>query len=223
MKRYILLFFILFLSFFSCHVEASSTNKNEFPYEITSITMDSNSIIIKGWGMVVNKHHYDSVSSHSYSLVLTSDSEQLKYDSKPKYNSQTDTMRYLGVSMCAKNDYYQRGTTCYYNYDYVGFEFKIPLNDLKINQVYDSKLFVNSNVLDFSISCDVFYPILSPIIYMDDKIEYKITSNLYETEMIVADFGVFDRIEPAKYSKVRQASSICDSSFGYNRYFEKGS
>ena len=225
MKRNILLFFIflLLLLNFPISLKAESTNKNEFPYEISNISMDQNFITIKGWGMVVNKHHYDSTKTHDYELILESNHEKLVYSSKPHYNSQTDTMRYLGVDKCKVDEYYQKGTSCYYNYDYTGFEFKIPLSDLNIGDTYDSKLIIHSNILLFSNETYVFYPILSPLIQMKDKIKYEVNSSLYDTTLKVADFGVFDRIEPTKNSKIRQTNTMCSSNFRYNRYFDKNS
>ena len=223
MKKYILLFFISYLILFPNNIQAASTNKNEFPYEITNISLDNNIITVRGWGMVVNKHHYDSIKSHTYELKLFSTDHELSYKSNPIYLSQTNTMKYLGARKCGKNEYYQKGSICYYNYDYVGFEFKIPLNDLKMDHIYESKLIVHSNLLNFSEETYVFYPILTPIVQINDDIKYEIQSNLYDTSLTVVDFAVFERINPTKNSKIRQSNSICDSKFSYNRYFGIGS
>ena len=223
MKKYILLFFISYLVLFPNKIQAVSTNKNEFPYEITNISINDDFITISGWGMVVNKHHFDSISSHTYEIKLYSTNHELSYKSKPKFLSQTETMKYLGAKKCGKNEYYQKGTTCYYNYDYVGFEFKIPLNDLKIDKIYESKLIIHSNVLNFSEETYIFYPILTPLVQINDKIKYEIQSNLYDTSLTVVDFAVFERINPIKNSKIRQSNTICESKYGYNRYFGIGS
>ncbi len=223
MKKYILLFFISYLFIFPNNIQAVSTNKNEFPFEITNIGINEDFITINGWGMVVNKHHYDSIHSHDYELVLYNSNHKLSYTSKPLYLSQTDMMRYIGVKKCNQTEYYKKGTVCYYNYDYVGFEFKIPLNDLHIDESYNSKLIIHSNVLYFKEETHVFYPTITPLIQVNDVIRYEINSNLYDTSLIVADFGVYERLNPSKNSKVRQNNSMCNSNFGYNRYFDKGS
>ena len=223
MKKYILLFFISYLVLFPNDIQAVSTNKNEFPFEITNISINEDFITINGWGMVVNKHHYDSVNSHDYELILYNSNHKLSYTSKPLYLSQTDMMRYLGVKKCNQTEYYKKGTVCYYNYDYVGFEFNIPLKDLRIDESYNSKLIVHSNILNFSEETYVFYPTITPLVQVNDVIRYEISSNLYDTSLIIADFGVYERLDSSKNSKVRQNNTMCDSNFGYNRYFDKGS
>ena len=85
MKTILLFLFLSFL--FPNPIQAASTNKKVFPYEITSIVMNSNAIIVKGWGMGVEKHHYDSMNSHYYTLELNSNNHKKVYQSKPMYNS----------------------------------------------------------------------------------------------------------------------------------------
>lgn len=221
MKTLLLFFFLSF--FFITPVEAASTNKKVFPYEITSIAMNLNEIVIKGWGMGVEKHHYDSKYTHYYLLELNSDNHKITYSSNPIYNSQTEMMKVFNTRKCKKNEYYQSGSVCYYNFDYVGFEFHIPLNELKKDTLYETKLKLYSNVLGFNLNADVFYPIELPIIVKKDVIEYKIQSNLYDTELIIADQAVFDRISPNKNSKIRNSKTYCSSTYGYSRFFEKGS
>lgn len=221
MKTILLFLFLSFL--FSNPIHAASTNKKVFPYEITSIIMNDKEIIVQGWGMGVEKHHYDSTSSHYYTLELNSKNHKKVYNSKPLYNSQTEMMKVLNARKCNQKEYYKAGNVCYYNYDYVGFQFNIPLIDLKLDQKYDTKLKVYSNVLNFNLSADVFYPIELPIVIHKDTIEYKIQSNLYDTELIVAENAVFDRVGPSKNHKIRKSKTYCSNTYGYSRYFEKGS
>ena len=218
----LLLFFFLF-NLFTNPIQAASTNKKVFPYEITSIVMTDREITIQGWGMGVEKHHYDSINTHYYTLELKSKNHTKVYQSKPVYNSQTEIMKVLNTRKCNQGEYYKTGNVCYYNYDYVGFVFKIPIFDLKIDESYDTKLKIHSNILNFSLSADVFYPIELPIVVKQDTIEYKIQSNLYDTELIVAENAVFDRIGPSKKYKIRQSNTYCSNTYGYSRYFEKGS
>ena len=39
---------------------------------------------------------------------------------------------------------------------------------------------------------------------------------------IKADYAVFERIQPAKNSKIRQTSTLCNAIYGYNRFFDEG-
>ena len=223
MKKTFLLFLFTFMILFSLPVKASSTDKKNFPFEITSVKITNTSIKIEGWGMAVNSHHYNSTTTHDYSLILTSDHDQVTFHSEPLYNSQTNTMRVLNVRKCNANEFYKQGGTCYYNYDYVGFSFEIPLRNLKIDEIYEAKLAVHSNILGFTKYTDVFYPILTPVIQKKGKIEYQVSSNLYETQLTIADYAVFERIQPAKNSKIRQTSTLCNAIYGYNRFFDEGS
>ena len=90
MKKTFLLFLFTFMILFSLPVKASSTDKKNFPFEITSVKITNTSIKIEGWGMAVNSHHYNSTTTHDYSLILTSDHDQVTFHSEPLYNSQTN-------------------------------------------------------------------------------------------------------------------------------------
>lgn len=173
MKKTFLLFLFTFMILFSLPVKASSTDKKNFTFEITSVKITNTSIKIEGWGMAVNSHHYNSTTTHDYSLILTSDHDQVTFHSEPLYNSQTNTMRVLNVRKCNANEFYKQGGTCYYNYDYVGFSFEIPLRNLKIDEIYEAKLAIHSNILGFTKYTDVFYPILTPVIQKKERLNIK--------------------------------------------------
>lgn len=222
MKKHILLFFIfaVFVSLVPKQVQAVSTNKDKFPFEITSIQIKENAIKIEGWGMLAATHHFNSQNTHYYELKLTSKNDRLTYQSQPLYNSQTETMKVMNVRKCNPKEYYQEGGICYYNYDYVGFSFVIPFHDLKENENYEASLKVISKVLNISDTTYVFYPSLTPVKKVIENLEYKVTTNLYDTSLKVIAHSVFERLNPNKYSKIRQSNKICSYTYGYNRYFK---
>lgn len=224
MKKYILLFLFIFITILnSFPIQAVSTNKRQIPFEITNIDFNENYLTISGWGFFVESHHFDSSKSHSYELILTSQNSELHYSAVPIYHSQTETMRKFGTRKCNQNEYYKNGGICYYNYDYTGFEFHVPYNDLKIDENYEAKLTIHSNILPMNKSTYLFYPSLMEEKIKKGKIEYRINTDLYETQLKVVDFGVFDRIQPSKNSKIHQSSKMCNFTYKYNRYFDENS
>lgn len=224
MRKFILLFLFSFSMINpTMKVKAEQTNKKVFPFEITSVISSNDGILIRGWGMASVTHHYDSSSSHYYELILEGKKDRLTFSATPHYYSQTNTMKVYNVRKCAMNEYYKTGGVCYYNYDYVGFEFYVPYSRLKINESYKLSLSVHSNVLDFTKTTPLFYPIHTPITEKKETILYKVSSNLYETHLRVAENAVFDRISPSKSGQVRKTSSMCSATYGYSRYFDEGS
>lgn len=90
MKKTFLLF-LLFFYLFPNSINAASTNKRIYPYEITNVNINDTDIWIEGWGMVVEKHHFNSTNTHYYTLELKANNHTLTYTSNPIYNSQTNT------------------------------------------------------------------------------------------------------------------------------------
>lgn len=224
MKKIFLLFFsFCLLILFQNQIQAVSTNKAKMPFEITSITVNQTEIIVKGWGMLYERHHFNSKKTHYYELILTSDHHKKVYRSNPSYDSKTSLVEYVGVRKCKANEYNQPANICNYNYDYAGFTFRIPLNDLQIGTSYSAQLKVISNVFNTSHTAYVFYPTVTPLRQINGNIEYKLISSLYDTQLKVTTNAIFDRKSPSKNSKIHQSTKICNWSYAYDRYFNENS
>lgn len=224
MKKYCLLFFcFLSLCFLTpLQIHAVSTSKETFPYEIQSIIHKNNTIIIDGWGLLNAIHHHNSVNTHYYELILKSESETRTYRSEPHYSSQTEMMKLKDVRRCEDNEYFKNASICYYDYNYTGFHFEIPFSDLKQEETYQATLKISSNVKNIYEITYVFFPSLSPIKKIIGNLEYKVTSNLFDTKLRVIAEAVFERTEPGKNGNIRQSSNICNYTYGYNRFFKPG-
>lgn len=194
------------------------TNKEEVPFEVNSITIGDKSITITGWGMLTEQQHFDSTSSHSYTLELVSDkNHQLTFTSKPSYNDQTVIMSVAGIPKCKKNAYFQDSDTCNYNYTYTGFQFTIPFSDLKVDHSYSATLAITANKTKVTKKTPIFYPILTPITKNVDVTQYKIGASMYDTSLKVTQTTVFELKEPKK--GVYRNDKVYCTGHGYIRYY----
>ncbi|MEG2685069.1 MAG: DUF5011 domain-containing protein [Erysipelotrichaceae bacterium] len=226
-KNLILCLSCLMLCIGNVNGDTYQADKKELPYEITSIVKDSSGFTIKGWALFSETQHF-SRFTHSYQLRLNSGDHLLKYNSSPKYNDQTDIMRYKGVRICNVKEYNRNAKTCYYSLDYTGFEFKIPYSDLKMGRSYTLTLDVDGIK---SRRINLYYPSVVPITARVNDYEYKAISSLNDTKLKVINDSVFVRPYAGSTREVYHDGPYCSYSFlntlyyannsVYNRVYEK--
>lgn len=224
MKR-IVSFIFISVCFFIFPLEIlakEETNKQEVPFEIYSIHYDNENIIIDGWGMLTEQQHFNSTTSHSYTLELVSDKNHyLSFSSEPKKNDQTENMRVYGNPMCGLDALHQSSSVCNYTYSNVGFTFSIPLNELKKGHSYSATLAITAHHTKVTKRTPLFYPILSPVSKTIGTVQYKVGASLYDTSLKVAQDAVFELKEPQK-GKYRAGNVYC-AGHGYIRYYRQHS
>lgn len=216
-KSICILFLFVSLNFIS--VDAASTDKEHLPYEISSIQALEEGFQIKGWGMISHLQHFRQYT-HYYELVLTSDNHQLFYTSLPLFHDQTETMMQFRTQKCGEGIYHQDASSCYYDYTHTGFEFVIPYEQLRQDEIYEVDLVIYTYETNMRLSTKLFYPTLKPCIKVIDQIEYKAKSNLYDTQLKVVYENVLERSTPLKYASYRESATYCSATYGHRIYFD---
>lgn len=142
------------------HIQANSViNSNDrsvITYEILDLTIDNNNINFRGWGLLQNKHHFNYQSKHEYYLELNGKNHKLRYKGNNRAVNLNEIMHYRGYRRCSNSSLNARN--CNYDFNYVGFEFKVPLKDLRTSESYTASLSIKSKQLNKEYKTKLYYP-----------------------------------------------------------------
>ncbi len=196
--------------------------RQKLPYEIKSIQLKNDHLIITGWAFLNGMQHFESEATHSYQIEAKSTQETKTYLGEIRAVSQTETMKYNGAKKCAKTNYYQDAANCYYNYENVGFYFNIPLSQFQRDEIYYFDLIVTGKDIDKSFSIPFYYPMLEDIVLKRNHLEYRIISRLKDSELIITHNMIIARNTPSKTGRQYQGSTSCSTSYGKYLYFKDG-
>lgn len=200
-------------------VSAASSDKENVPYEVTSIQAREDGFYVNGWAALSHNQHFTK-DNHHYELILSSDDHRLSYISSPVYYDHTETMMQFDTRKCRSNEYFKDASICYYEYTYTGFEFMIPYDDLLKDKFYETKLTIDAYDTNTQLSTSLFYPTLKPVVHETDELEYKAESNLYDTSLTVVYENVLERILPLKNGPYRESETYCSATYGHRIYYD---
>lgn len=187
--------FIVFLSsmfIFSNKVDAltyGDVDKTTLHYEVNQFYIENGYIYIKGWaGLIGQYQHFNSNSTHSYSLVMTDVNNKynvLTYEGTLLYTDKSRLYRLSEVTTrCSNSSTYANQHNCYYDYINVGFQFKIPLSDLEAGKQYTMKLRLEAKTVNRGFQIVLFAPSLNKY-YDINGIRYELSSNVSTTNILI--------------------------------------
>lgn len=211
-KKYIFLLF-LFICLIPIKAQAISyqeTNQYTMQYNINNFILDGSDIIINGWA-VTNKHqNLTGNDTHEYSLVLTNSNtnESKVYIATLKHADKTRLMRATEeVNQCS--GYFNYGV-CHYKYTYAGFEFRIPVSDLKSDTEYAIKLRIYEKLVNRGYQLSI-YALGVDDTYEKDGIRYQLYSDINKTSVTLTATSLFVRSGPSQYYSIRNSNFSCSS------------
>lgn len=167
-------------------VNYKDTTRNELSYDFNTFSVSDGYVIISGWAVVGGTQEYTGAESHEYSLVLvnknTNTSKEYYGSTKPV--DKTELLRYKTTyKICGTYDFYKPMEECYYKETSVGFEFKIPLSDLSIDQEYGLKLRIFEKYTNKGYQTDV-YALGVDDYYDINGARYQLYSSLETTKLV---------------------------------------
>ena len=137
-KKYIFFFLFIGLLFLTRvnAIEYQTVNKRNLIYEINGFYIEDNYLKINGWAISDrNIQNYFDDSTHSFSIFLQNindSNDKLYYDGTLLPLDKTILFKYESTTKkCSSTAINKPLNECYMVIKNVGFEFNIPLSDLK--------------------------------------------------------------------------------------------
>lgn len=190
-------------------------------YEILDVKVGQDQLVINGWGVLHDKHHFYGPQSHEYKLELKSSSHKLEYLGTFKNINLTRIMAYQGYPTCSNGALNK--TNCNYNFNNTGFEFKIPLSHLKTGHQYTASLKIVSKALKTTYKSDLYYP-KDHIIQRIHQDRNVVVQSHYQTMKLDAFYHtLIARTKPDLNSDPLKISGSCSSAYGNRAYFKANS
>lgn len=204
-------------------IEYKTVTKREFSYEINSFYISGDYLIINGWAIMdENIQNYYNDSTHSYSLVLKNNNDvddKLIYDATLLPVDKTNLFKYVSTHRaCGSNQINQNPTSCYMTLQNVGFEFKIPLSDLKKDTTYTAVLRMYSKTVNRAYQTIIYAPNIRDY-QVKDGVKYELYSDFSTTKIIMLAEVLFVKDGPSTSSSRSTGWQYC-SSAGYVLYWK---
>ena len=161
-------------------------------YNINNFYLSGDNIIINGWSTTERHQHLTGNDTHEYSLVLTNKNtnESMVYIATLKKADKTRLMRATEWTTVCKDNFSTK--KCYYNYTYVGFEFKIPVDDLLPDTEYGIKLRIYEKQVKKGYQTSI-YALGIDNVYEKDGIKYQLYSDITKTNVTLTEDVLFVR------------------------------
>lgn len=219
MKK-LFLFILVLLPFTLKHIEA---NNLRFINEVNEVSLSSNkkSLIIKGWGFIQDAQNYYNNNTHDYTLILEAKDHQIEVKGSQQSISHTDTMYFVGSRYCSDSEFRKDSLICNNYYENIGFNFEIPLTQLKMEKDYKVFLKINAKQAKLEKITEVYFPNKEVITIKDKHDHYIIDSKLHNVGVKVLNSHILVRDKPHKQGKILQASTECSQD--KSLYYKKGS
>lgn len=220
---FLLFFFIIQSQIVS--IEASEiieTNQRSIlAYEILDVTINNTELKINGWGILPDQHHFKDTNSHEYELMLNSSNHSLSYSGVVKKVDLTRIMEYRGYPRCSTDSLNQKD--CNYDFKNVGFEFTVPLEDLKTGHRYDASLIIKSKIQKKSYKSDLYYPKDHSVEQIHQDRNIKLESH-YQTMQLESYYHTLvARTEASPHSLELMVGEHCSNGYQNRAYFQLNS
>lgn len=200
------LFGLVFIPIKINAVNYIDTNRDNINYDFNTFSVVDNYVVISGWGVGSHTQEYTGPESHEYSLVvINKNTNQSKiYNGEIKPVDKTELMRYKTTyRVCGTYEFYATLEACYYRLPQVGFEFKIPLSDLNVDNEYDLKFRIYEKYTNVGYQTSV-YALGVDDYYDVNGARYQLYSNLQTTNLVGMAPTLMIRTGPSTtYSQMR--------------------
>ena len=211
MKKYILLLFLLFSCMIPYSVNAityEETTQPDMPYNINNFYLKDNNIIINGWAVTGRHQHLTGNDTHEYSIELTdkSNGEKKVYVGLLKAVDKTQLIKTQGHNTPCSSYYSSEG--CYYSYTMVGFEFIIPISDLKSDSEYAIKLRIYEKLINKGFQISI-YALGVDDTYEQNGVRYQLYSDINKTAVRTTTSVLRVRSGPGQNYSQRMANYSC--------------
>ena len=196
-------------------LEYQNVTKRDLVYEINGFYISGDYLIVNGWGLIEqNVQSYFDDSTHSYSLVISNQNnknEKLVYNGTLLWTDKTELFRFVSTHrVCDPNAVYQDQTYCYATLQNIGFEFRIPLSDLKQDTSYDVTLRMHAKRANLAYQTKIFAPNIQQ--YQEKNgIRYELYSDYSATHIVMLSDILFVKSGPSLESSKMYSWQSCST------------
>lgn len=216
--------FLALLYLFVNDVAAESIytqDRSLFPYELLEIKAEKEDIVLEGFALLRDKHHFISNKSHEYALILKSKNDYFEIPAQHLAYDLSYMMQYRGYPRCSQNRLGAKN--CNYYFKNVGFRAKIPINKLKINEEYEVFLKLRSKVLKQDFITALYYPqdYEKSLEFQQDRLHIKSSYKKMQLEQFY--HTLVARTGPSPYTKALSLGKDCSKAYANTAFFKENS
>lgn len=210
--------FLLAFATLSTSPHYTNVDRSKLSYEVLSIRFSDDEVIIDGWGLIPDVQHYNGVETHGYALEVVGKSHAFTVSGQIKNRNLTRFFDFKGWKACNKGAVLVE--SCNYEMKNVGFEFRIKLSDLKVDEDYKLYLMMHAKQANLRYRIPLFYVEKNELIKSIGNKNYTIFSSYKHTKFNVITQHHYTRSLPSPQSEPLRIGNSCSSSHGNTAYFK---
>jgi hypothetical protein len=202
------------------HIEL---NQEKFKYEIFSVQLDENDLIIEGYAFVIEQQHYRTQLTHmTYIELLTSKGNRTTFTAVLLPSNYTSHMQYRGTPLCTTFRLRQSNTTCHYDFENVQFRVKIPRSVFIMDEIYRFNLISHGRTVNTTFKTPIQAIVKDNIITIDEK-SYIFNGSLEQSTLRIAHSEVVVRDGPSLESSAIYQGDHCSTTYRNQLFYQKDS
>lgn len=222
--KFILPFIVsmIFFSFTRLHSKGQElvVLKQQLPYEITDVKVSSSTLTIEGWAFINENQHFLNENTHSTFIEFTSKNDRFRVKARSLDKDMSGLMRYAGARLCRPTEYYKAASFCNYSYKNVGFILNVPLDMFHKEETYTAMLIVHAKQTNTTYKIQLFYPLKNPIINQVGDYQFKLTSAMKDTKLIINHQNVVVRSGPTQAYPIIALGSYCSKGYTNKLFYQ---
>jgi hypothetical protein len=202
------------------HVEL---DQEKFKYEIFSVKLDDNDLIIEGFAFVIEQQHYRTQLTHvTYIELINSRGDKTTFPAVFLPSNYTSHMQYRGTPLCSSIRFRQPNTTCHYVFENVQFRVKIPRSVFIMNEIYRFNLISHAKSVNTTFKTPIHAMVKDNIITLDEK-SYIFNGNLEPSTLRIVHSEVVVRNGPSLDSSAIYHGIHCSTTYRNQLFYQKNS
>lgn len=182
------------------------------------MNLSQDEIIIEGWALIPYSQHYSGSNTHEYHLDVVGNTHSFKVPGKVTSKNLTRFFDFKGWNRCKKGAVLVQ--SCNYEMENVGFEFRVKLADLKVDEDYNLFIKMHAKQSRLKYRIPLFYVGSSETIKDIGRNNYTILSSYKHTSFNVYKEHHYTRTTPSPYSEALKIGKSCSNSYGNTAYFK---
>jgi hypothetical protein len=198
-------------------------SQDKFKYEIFNVELNEEELILDGYAFVIEQQHYRSNLTHdTFIEVVNSKGDTILYKASLIPSVYTTHMMHRGTPLCGNNSYRQLINTCYYVFENVQFQVKIPRNVFLDNETYHFNLISHAKNINTFFKTSIQALVKNKDIIINEK-NYIFNGDIDSTALKISFSEIVVRNGPSIQSSLLYVGTNCSSTYRNQLFYQNNS
>lgn len=198
-------------------------NQDKFKYEIFSVVLNDEELILEGYAFVIEQQHYRSQLTHdTFIEVVNSKGDSTSYQASLLPSIYTTHMMHRGTPLCGNTSYKRLINSCYYTFENVQFRVRIPRNVFIDNEIYHFNLISHAKNINTMFKTNIQAIVKEKDVEIDEK-SYIFNGDIDSTALSISFSEIVVRNGPSISSSLIYHGTNCSTTYRNQLFYQNNS